>query len=480
VLRLGHGPGSLLLAGMGVGAAVLLKESSALLAFSFLTAGALLAEATGRRNLALRQASLLLCLAPPWILLTLSMVTGEATTQVGSAPWPARLPLLEHNAVQFAYLATPAGVAALGMGALSRLRGLPARLPPLAAVALLLLLPILTFYSHYETIYFATRWGGSLLVLVLMLALLSELSTARTQVGPATVAASILVGLAVFDLACLMASAPREDLAARLFLAAAPGLLGLAARAVDEAWSKARTAPARGGVALLALALAWGPLAQLANSVAEWQARLPVELAARQVLAAAPLEGTPVAFNNFQQWMGPLAQAWLGAPADVGTTYAPVPAWLAAPRLPGPAYVWTLGGDDLAGTRKKGRPVYLFLQANRARIPEAARPILMGDLSWIRRPLGALSSGRIMEQVPDVIADHSMIEDQHMSTWRSGPSPLQQLAQVEGEPLFAESRPYGLLPLNLLDLPRRLVFGVPWRVSMQAEVAVWRLPGASP
>ncbi len=474
-LRVGRGPGATLFAAVGIGAAMLLKESSALVSLAFLAAGATVAAHRGARAVAARYAGAFGLAAAPWLALAADLVSG-ARTAVGRAPLGDRLPLLEHNAVQFGYLATPAGAVALAAG-------LARRLPPAAvwggATAALMALPLLTVHSHYETIYFAHRWGGAALATGTLVALLAIAVDRRRPAGHATAAASALATLVLVDLALLLSSAPREDLAARLFLAAAPALLGLAFEAARRAWGEA-TGSARAPIAVVGVALAWGPAAHLANGLGEWHARQPVELAGRLALATGPTADGPVVFNHFLHSVGPDDQRALGATAGTATPYVPLPAWLAAPRLPGDGYGWTGGGPGLATQRAEGTPITVFWQATRAQVPDRARAALAGDLAWTRRPFGALASGRVMEPQADVIADHSFVEDRHRTTWEPGPSPLERLVEADGARQFAASARYVELPVNLLDLPRRIAAGAPWAVPMQVEVALWRIPGGVP
>ena len=474
-LRVGRGWGATLVAAGGLGAAMLLKESSALVCLAFLAAGGAVAAHRGARAVAARYAAAFGLAAAPWLALAADLVSG-ARTAVGRAPLADRLPLLEHNAVQFGYLATPAGAAALAAG-------LPRRLPLAAvwggAAAALVALPLLTVHSHYETIYFAHRWGGAVIAAVALVALLVIAVDRRRPAGQATAAASALATLVVVDVALLASSAPREDLAARLFLASAPAMLGLALEAARRAWRAAAGGP-RVPIAAVAVVLAWGPVAHLANGLGEWHARQPVELAGRVALATGPTADGPVVFNHFLHSVGPDDQRALGATAGSATPYVPLPAWLAAPRLPGDGYGWTGGGPGLAAQRAAGTPITVFWQATRAQVPDRARAALAGDLSWTRRPFGALASGRVMEPEADVIADHSFIEDRHRTTWGPGPTPLERLLEAEGVRRFSATARYVEVPVNLLDLPRRLVVGAPWAVPMQVEVEVWRIPGDGP
>ena len=471
-LRMGRGWPATVLAAGGIATAMLLKESSALVCLAFLGAGAAVAAHRGARTLAARYASAFGLAAAPWLALAADMVAG-ARTEVGRAPLVERLPLLEHNAVQFGYLATPAGAAALAAGLSRRL---PASIAWGAAAVALVALPLLTVHAHYETVYFAHRWAGAALAVATLGALGVIAVDRRRSAGQATAAASVIATLVLVDVALLASSAPREDLAARLFLAAAPAILGLACEAVRAAWpdpSRGATVP----IALVGVALAWGPVAHLVNGLGEWHARLPVELAGRRALASSPTAGTPVVFNHFMHAVGPADQQALGAAAGTATPYVPLPAWLIDARLPGAGYGWTGGGRSLAAQRAAGVPITVFWQATRALVPDRARPALGGDLSWTRRPFGALASGRVMEPNPDVIGDHSFIEDRHWTTWRAGPTPLEALLAAKGAATFSETARYHEVPVNLLDLPRRLAAGAPWAVPMQVEVAIWRLDG---
>lgn len=480
-LRLGRRPWHLVLAILGLATAALTKESSALVCFAFLAAGGTVASLAGSRALALRYGLALLLVSAPW-LVSASAMMGSAQSEMGATPFPDRLPLLEHNLVQFGYLATPAGAVAIAAGAARRLPGTAGRLAPLLGVALLLALPLLTVTNHYETVYHHTRWGGTTLGVVLMAGLVAiglRRSASGGLAGPATAAASVVAAFVAIDVALLASSSPREDMAARIFLPTAPLVLALALSALREAWTHAQGRWERPPLVALGAALAWAPLAHLFNTSAEWTARQPVERAGREALVAAEPSGAPVLYNHFQNPVGPEELTAL-AGRSVDLRPVPITAWLRAAALPDHHYAWSPQEASLDAAFARGEPIYLFWQAARAEVEPEAGAVLAGDLSWIRRPMGALTGGEDMGAGNVVLPDHSFIEDVTLVSYRPGPTPLEALAATSGTPLFAQSASYGLLPLNLLDLPRRMLSGVPWWVPMQAEVALWRLQEGAP
>lgn len=475
-LRLGRRPLHLVLAGLGLAIAVLTKESSALVCFAFLAAGGTVAVLSGSRALAVRYGVALLLLVAPW-LVSVSAMMGAAQSAMGATPLPDRLPLLEHNLVQFAYLATPAGAVAVAAGAARRLPGLLGRLAPLAGVALLVALPLLTVTNHYETVYHHTRWGGTVLGLVLMAGLVAvglRRSSSGAHAGPATAAASVVATFVAIDVALLASSSPREDMAARIFLPTAPLVLALALSALREAWIRVDARWEKAPLVALGAALAWSPLAHLFNTAAEWTARQPVEAAGREALVAADPSGAPVLFNHFQNPVGP-EELTAMAGRDVELRPVPIPAWLRAPALPDEHYAWSDQDASLEAAYDRGEPIYLFWQAARAEVVPDAGVVLAGDLSWIRRPMGALTGADVMGEGNEVLPAHSFIEDVTLVTYRPGPTPLETFAATSGTSLFARTASYGLVPLNLLDLPRRVLSGVPWWVPMRVEVSLWRM-----
>lgn len=475
-LRLGRRPLHLVLAALGLAIAVLTKESSALVCFAFLCGGGAVAALSGSRALALRYGVALMLLGAPW-LVSVSAMMGSAQSALGATPLSGRLPLLEHNLVQFGYLATPAGAVAVAVGVARRLPGIAGRLAPLAGVGLLIGLPLLTVTNHYETVYHHSRGAGTALALLLMIGLVAigiRRSTSGRHAGPATAAVSVVATFVTIDVALLASSSPREDMAARIFLPTAPLVLALALSALREAWGRMEAPWEKPPLLVLGAALAWAPLAHLFNTCAEWTARHPVEMAGRAALVAADPAGAPVLFNHFQNPVGPEELAAM-AGRDVELRPVPLTAWLRTAALPDEHYAWSDQDASLEAAFHRGEPLFLFWQAARAEVEPEAGAVLAGDLSWIRRPMGALTGGEDMGAGNEVLPEHSFIEDVTLVTYRPGPTPLEALAASTGTSLFAQTGGYGLVPLNLLDLPRRVLSGVPWWVPMRAEVVLWRL-----
>lgn len=456
-----------------LGAAMLLKESSALVLFAFLSGSAVAALLHHRWALAARYAAPLALGVLVWLALAAPLLGSSAPTSVvGRVPLSLRLPILEHNAAQFVHLATPTGAAILAAAGAAvcwrRLRWLL----PVAAVAALCALPILSRYAHYETIYHAPRAAGLLLSGGLLFGLLSAGllggSLPRALLCAPPVAAQVVMAAAV-----LGSSSLREDFAARLFLAAAPLMLALALEALRDFWRSAGRA--RPAVALLTAAMLWGPVAGGFNQAVRWRALQQADVAGRTHLATqAPLSDSDVViFNNFQEWLGAEELAALGLEASLISF--PVPALLSQPRFPEDNFGWTGREVVLEERIAAGEPTWMYWLATRSTMDPRANAALVGDLSWTRRPLGALTPlawGRHEDET--ALPMHNFAEDAMLTTYHDGPTPLEQLTEG-AQPHFSTAKPIVQLPTELLSLPRRLVEGAPLAETYTVEARVLRL-----
>jgi hypothetical protein len=453
-------------------AALLLKESSALVLFAFLSGSAVAAALHRRWALAARYTAPLLLGALSWLALAGPLLGADAPTSVvGRVPLALRLPILEHNAAQLVHLATPAGAILLLVAGLlaawPRRRGLLA----ISAVIVLLLLPIIARYAHYETIYHAPRAASLMLSGGLLFGLFSA-GVLGGSLPRALLCAPVAATQVVMAAAVLGSSSLREDFAARLFLATAPLMLALALDTLVSLW---RSPPARPAAAILAAALFWGPVAGAFNQIGQWRARQQVDHAGRDHIARqAPLsDGDVVIFNNFQEWLGEEELVALGLEADIISF--PVPAMLSKMQFPEDNFGWTGREVSLEERIAEGEATWLYWLATRSTMSPRANAALVGDLSWTRRPLGALTPlawGRREDET--ALPMHNFAEDAMLTTYHDGPTPLEQLT-ADGQPHFKAAVSIVQLPPELLSIPRRLLAGAPIVETYEVQARLVRL-----
>lgn len=476
--------------------AVLLKESSALLLFAFLGAGMLTHLAAGRRELALRHGVPLAVGGLAWSILTLGMMSGRRS-MLATVSWIDRLPIVEHNAAQLVYLVSPVGAALIALGALR-----PARwrrrawVPPALALALLLVAPPLVIHDHFQAMYGSPRWLPTVAAVALLLGLVGRLQPSREVTRRRLVALTTLAALGGVSLGVLMSDNAREDIASRLFLSLAPALH---ATALEGAWSAyAANADRRGLLArlgrvsavALAVAFCWYPLAGAFNYAGWWRAWNLVDREGRELLVREPLEESLLTFNDHVHRVGPGELRALGAPEAVSLTtrFAAVPVWLDLRRLP--TVDWGFGAIDVQAAVEQDVRVYLYWLSPRSLDDPRARAALMGDLSWTRRDMGVFTPmvRDEVEEGPDgpilhSTRVHNLMEDARYTTWGDAPAPLEALAASLGELAWRLERPYVQVPQRLLEVPRRLVDGVPLVERYRYEAALYRLgppPGVEP
>lgn len=468
-------PGRMAAACALLACALLLKESSALVLFAFLS-GSLVAAALHRRwSLAARYAAPLALGALVWLSLAMPLLgAGARTSVVGRVPLSLRLPILEHNAAQFVHLATPTGAVVVALaGALVAWRRRRWIAPVLAVIALCSM-PILARYAHYETIYHAPRAASVALSAALLFGLLSA-GVLGGSLSRALLCAPVVACQVVMAAAVLGSSSLREDFASRLFLAAAPLMIGLALDTLGRLWPERAARPA---VAILAAALLWGPAAGAFNQITQWRARQQVDLAGRTHLAREiPLsDGDVVIFNNFQEWLGTEELALFGQ--DARLISFPVPAILTRARLPEDNFGWAGREIVLEERIAAGEPTWLYWLATRSTMSPAANAALSGDLSWTRRPLGALTPlawGRHEDET--ALPMHNFAEDAMQTVYHDGPTPLEQQT-ADGAPHFSATVPIVQVPTELLSVPRRLIEGAPVVERYTVQARLLRLDGA--
>lgn len=470
-------PGRLPAAYALLACALLLKESSALVLFAFLS-GSLVAAALHRRwALAARYAAPLALGALVWLSLAMPLLgAGARTSVVGRVPLSLRLPILEHNAAQFVHLATPSGAVILALaGALVAWRR-RRWIAPCLAVGALVALPILSRYAHYETIYHSPRAASVALSAALLFGLFSA-GVLGGSLSRALLCAPVVACQVVMAAAVLGSSSLREDFASRLFLAAAPLMIALALDTLGRLWPERAARPA---VAILAAALLWGSVAGAFNQITQWRARQQVDFSGRLHLAQqTPLsEGDVVIFNNFQEWLGAEELAALGQ--DTRLVSFPVPAILTKDRFPEDNFGWTGREVVLEDRIAAGEATWFYWLATRSTMDPTANAALEGDLSWTQRPLGALTPlawGRHEDET--ALPMHNFAEDAMQTVYHDGPTPLEQRA-ADGEPHFSAVVPIVQLPTELLSAPRRALAGAPLVETYEVQARLLRLDRSSP
>lgn len=463
-------PGQLVAAYSFLAVALLLKESSALVLFAFLSGSMVAALLHQRWAQAARYAAPLALGVLVWLALASPLIgDGSHTSVVGRVPLSLRLPILEHNAAQLVHLATPAGAALIAAGGVLPLVARRRALVPLAAVAGLVSLPILARYAHYETVYHAPRAASLILSGGLLFGLLSVGMFQRSY-RHALLCAPVVACQVVLAAAVLVASSLREDCASRLFLATSPLMLALALDTLRRLWCP--VGPTRLATALLGAALVWGPLSGAFNQVTQWRARQLADHSGRSHLAqhAGLQDGDVVIFNNFQEWLGREELAALGASAEF-ISY-PVPTMLTKPRFPENNFGWTEQLVSLETRIAAGEPTWMYWLAMRSTMTPVQNAALVGDLSWTRRLLGALTPlawGRNQRETS--LPMHNFAEDAMLTVYHNGPTPLEQLTETAAVS-FDVQIPIVQLPTELLSVPRRLIAGAPLveRYSVQARL----------
>jgi hypothetical protein len=430
--------------------AYLLKESTALVQFNFAAAGLLTYTLMGRRLQARRYAIALGFGLLLWLPLTYMVLRGRASLY-GEMAMSMRLGFLVHNPTQLLYMASPyAGLLMLGAPRAER-HWSPWLVIVLAFGALLA--PIVSVYSHYETLYYSPRWPAWIGAGLLAAGLVRQAAPPWGRPGPLLAATSFLATMAAFGLAGLLSPTAREDLAARLFVALVPALYALGAESAMTLWRRCHGLGVA-AAAVLALSLVWYPLAQLINFTSDWHARRDTEAAGKAYLATLPLDGAVVIFNHFVQYLGPFELRGLGAPNLRGRTrFVLLPDWLDVDALPERA--WDDTPADIKGERAAGSPFYLFWFGARSLMSERANAALHTDMSWAHQ----LKHGLFF---PAASVPHSHPEDQRMTTYRSGPTPLERIVMATAAgPAFEKREPFFRVPELLTELPRRTWAGVP-------------------
>lgn len=453
-----------LLRWVGVGLALtfsmLLKEASALIQLAFLGSAAVALWETNPR---LRNRHIITGIVATiaWGILVLPLLSGPETT-VGALTLPERLPVVEHNFAQALYLLSPAGIILLLLGALARApigrrsMGVVTNLPVISILALCAA-PIVTFYSHYEAVYYSPRWFGLLFGGLFAVGLIISSITRRKEERARLATYTLALSFIGMSLVGLIAPTAREDLAARIFIALAPIMFAMALSGLDlitevvrlkEGWQ------ARVGelscVALL-VTMVWHPTASGLNYTTDYRARHGVDVQGKRVLSNINVGDGLVMFNHYVEWLEPLGLIAAGADESVRQwEFMQVPAWLELDDYPDARWIHPGRLDLLEHIRD--REVWLYWLSARSRMDNSANEALVGELSWTRRNFGLFT--------PVISGGHNRPEDHRLSIYTTETSPLEQ-SFSQNEALWNASGEFIALPLNVTEVFRRVLSGLP-------------------
>jgi hypothetical protein len=461
----------------GIGVALFLKESSALIQLGFLVALlASLLTSQGHPAHIRRVLRVLAVSGVAWGAAVWPM-WGAPATDVGNMEWWEKLPLLEHNAVQLMHMASPAAGVLLLAWASTRL-GVGPTTAGIAGCIGLVLAPMAIFYSHYEAIYYAPRAFGGGMALALVVGLVAAPSGRRKGIPP-LVPWTVAAVFGFLSAIGLVAPSAREDMATRIFVALAPLLLATGLEAAWRLWALADSHKTRLGrvpIGILAATLVCHPLVSGINYTLDWRARHAVDLPAKTRLGTEDLTGELLLFNHYVEWLDPLGLHAAGASTlDASTDFLQVPAWLDPADYASGLWIHFSPPHDLAATLTQGQSAWLYWLSPRSQMSAATNEFLIGDLSWTRRRYGMFAPVASLSQTGSPL--HNRLEDHRMSIYRTG-SPLEELASALGDEVWRTRSTYVQLPLLWTELPRRLASGIPLVERYAYEGVLTRFPAA--
>jgi hypothetical protein len=210
----------------------------------------------------------------------------------------------------------------------------------------------------------------------------------------------------------------------------------------------------------------WSVLSSSLNFILTWHPSQGLAYAAKSEVSRQPLANTTVMFNHFQQFLGPEELRALGAKdIDIKTALVLVPDWLRENQLP--TVLWPQP-IDLHARMEAVEPTLLYWFGARSGMEERANHALMGDFSWSRSHQGGFF------QSPPYI-DHNHTEDMRFTTYRKGPTPLEQLANDHGELLWEGTDDFFTVFPFVTEIPRRLISGVPLVETYRYESRLYRI-----
>ena len=449
--------------------AFLLKESSALIMFGFLGAGVVGHALAGHRAAAVRHARVLVGGLILWMTLAWSLL-GSGDSYYASQPLLMRLNYVVHNVEQVLFICGFVGPIALVSLAL---RGTRAALwVPSIGVVLLLALPLVSFYNHFETYYASPPEVPLVLGVTMLCALLVSAWRLRKTPGVSLVALNVFFVLGGFGAAALLSPSAREDLATRLFFGLAPGLHALVFEGFRIAWEDAKATDrpsgghvARAGVKACVVTFLWFTAVSGINLMIDWPRYHGLERDGKTALATEDLAGANVLYNHFGQLLDPPALRAMGAATlNDETQLLLVGDWFQdrwLPRLAWPREI------DLEMAYLGGTPTLVYWYGTRSTMPEAA-DVLENDYSWTHKMRGGLF------EVPQYLGRNHPEDNRH-TTFASGPTPLERLLEERGEVRWSGSVDTWRLPVLLTEVPRRLAMGIPLVETYRHEAKVVRL-----
>ena len=481
-----------------LGVAFGLKESSALMAFAFLSAGLVTHLVRRERLQAERHLRVLVGATLVWMVLAAPlMMMQNGNSAMAGTWWFDRLPILEHNLDQYIYLLGAPGAALIaawaGVQALRDRWSQLAWVPPFALAGLLLASPLVVYYSHYEAIYYTPRFFPLGFGLLLCAALAWRWRDNR-DIG-AKIPRSFFYAMGIYGAALMASPSAREDLASRIFLAMAPLLHALALEAAEGLYRTLReaTSPRRllglGGTAVLFVSWLWYAPASAFNFTQDWRARQATEFDGRQQLARLELKSALVLFNHYVQLVGAYELMQFGAP-DLrrSTEFLQVTAWPGTHRLPDAHWGSRRVLEDLY---QEGQLFYLYYLTPHSRMGAEVNAKLVGDLRWTRRPYGLFTPYDYQPGVAVAVPPEDIpvfngapawnrMEETRITTYSSETPFLLWIFQNRGQKLFASARPYLQRPGLITEIPLRLLSDIPIVERYEYQQETWRMLNPRP
>jgi hypothetical protein len=458
---------------LAIGFSMLLKEASALVQLAFLGGVAIALWETNPR-LRNRHLFVTAVSASAWGLLVLPLLAGPDTT-VGALPIFERISVVEHNFAQAVYLLSPSGVLLLLFGALAkapfnkRVWRTILNLPTLG-IAGLIAMPLISFYSHYEAIYYSPRWFGLMFGGLFALGLAVSAVTRRREESARIATYTVAAGFVGMSIVGLIAPTAREDLAARIFIGFAPIMFALALTGLDLTKAvvtlRKNTLASLGRYSCTALlvTMIWHPIASGINYTTDYRARHMVDLQGKETFSQIDVGEGLVLFNHYVEWLDPLGIMAAGGDISVRDwEFLQVPAWLMEGDYPKARWIY----PDFLDFEKYSadRDVWLYWLSAKSLMTERANEALIGQLSWTRKDFGLFT--------PVVGDGHNRPEDHRFSIYRTEESPLER-SFSDADPEWAASQRFITVPIIATDIFRRAIIRVPLIEQYEYRGAIFK------
>jgi hypothetical protein len=438
---------------MLIGFALFLKESTAIVQISFLGASACMLFFRGLRKTRFKRHAVALAISGIlWSIVVLPLMSSTSSSQIAQSTTAMRIGIVEHNLVQVLYLLSAPGAMLIVLGVAATQRESKKWLLKIlcvCAIAVLLLLPIGHYYSHYEAVYFAPRWLGIGLALPLFAGLVLHTRNALREGPMAMASGQVLLVVTALSLAGVVAPNAREDMSSRVFVTLSPALFALSLESAHRFQKHFLDASIafRHATKTLVVALVFYPVAHSFNYTMDWRARHAVDLAGKQNVAKIN-DGDLFLFNHYVEWLDPLGLAAAGASEAVdGWTFMHVPAW-----LPVDLYEtarWIHPGPFSMQEAIETRTAHVYWMTPRTR-EKKDRTRQIEQLAWTRKNMGLFSP------ISDGL--HNRPEDHQMTLYATQESPLEELMN-EGSTLWEKTADFSQISTNLFDWPKRLIRG---------------------